>query len=456
MVKMIGENSAPAPPGLCRSCALIVQESQTCTRCKRVVDLAHSELSELSLAHVDCDAFFASIEKRDAPELISQPVIIGGGKRGVVSTRCYTARLFGVRSAMPMFKALKLCPDAVVLPSNFDKYREASRIIRSKMDELTPIVQQVSIDEAYLDLSGTQNLHGKSAAEMLSRLQNDIFRDVGITVSVGLSYNRFLAKSASELDKPRGFAVIGRSETIQFLAKKPVDYIHGVGPSLANQIRGKGFETLGDIQTADLKRMISLFGETGQWLHQRAFGIDNRKVDPYSERKSVSSETTFFEDVSKLDKLEDHLWWLCEKTAFRAKTADVQGGVVTLKLKTSDFKSRTRRITLGQPTQLAQVLFKTGRLMLRKEVDGTRFRLIGIGISGLEPSSGDIADLVDPRALKRANAERAADKAKAKFGTNAISTGRGMRILAERAERRKATDTLSTPTRQKPFRGPDK
>ena len=456
MVTMVGENASSKGPGLCRYCSQIVPELRACPRCHRQISLAHPELTNLSLAHIDCDAFFASIEKRDAPELQGKPVIIGGGRRGVVSTCCYTARLFGVRSAMPMFKALKLCPDAVVIGSNFHKYREASKLIRSRMDALTPMVQQVSIDEAYLDLSGTERLHGCTPAEMLSRLQNEIERDVGITVSVGLSHNRFLAKSASELDKPRGFAVIGRAETIDFLAPRPVEYIHGVGPALGKQIRGKGFETLGDIQGAELKRMIGLFGETGQWLHQRAFGIDNRTVDPHSERKSVSSETTFFEDISDISLLEDHLWWLCEKTALGAKTADVQGAVVTLKLKTTDFKSRSRRVTLSQPTQLAQVLFRTSRMMLKKECDGSRFRLIGVGLSDLEPARGDIADLVDPKALKRASAERAADKAKAKFGTDAISTGRGMRILAERAEKRsKEQKTLDQPNQNTP-KGPQK
>ncbi|MFC6199635.1 DNA polymerase IV [Ponticaulis profundi] len=421
---------------LCRKCAKTFVYSKSCPQCGTPPYLAHPELESLGVAHMDCDAFFAAIEKRDNPDLLHKPVIIGGGKRGVVATACYTARLYGVRSAMPMFKALKACPDAVVVPPNFDKYKAASQEIRRRMDRLTPLVQQVSIDEAYLDLSGTSRLHNRSAAELLCDLQNEIASDIGITVSIGLSFNKFLAKSASELDKPRGFAVIGREEVKDFLSDKSVDFIHGVGPALARQVRGKGYETLSDIQRTDLKMLIRQFGETGQWLHERANGVDKRPVDPNTERKSVSSETTFFEDIRDLDQLEDHLWFLSEKTAFRAKQAGVQGRVITLKLKTADFKTRTRRLSLHDATQLARIIFQRGRDLLRKEVDGTAFRLLGIGISELEPAQADIADLIDPGALKRADAERAADKAKLKFGKHIVTTGRGMRLLAEKAAKR--------------------
>lgn len=449
MVAMDRKNESENRPGLCRSCACLVPAGQRCPVCGGKPYLRHAELDSLNIAHLDCDAFFAAIEKRDNPDLQSRPVIIGGGKRGVVATACYTARLYGVRSAMPMFKALKACPDAVVIRANFEKYTAASKAIRAKMNDLTPLVQQVSIDEAYMDLSGTEKLHKSTPAAMLSRLQSDIQKDVGITVSIGLSFNRFLAKSASELDKPLGFAVIGKSEARTFLEDKPVDFIHGVGPALSRQVRGKGFETLGDLQKAEVKHLIQMFGETGLWLYQRANGEDNRPVDPHSERKSVSAETTFFEDIADADLLEDQLWWLCEKTAFRAKEAGVQGAVVTLKLKTSDFKSRTRRVSLSSPTQLAQVMFRTGKQLLAKECDGTKYRLIGIGISELEPATADIGDLIDPTALKRAQAERAADKAMQKFGKGVVTTGRGIRLLAEKETKRDRSDKSNSDTPQK-------
>lgn len=428
--------SAQNAPGLCRSCSVLTPPGKRCETCGAAPYLHHPELTSLGIAHLDCDAFFAAIEKRDNPELQSKPVIIGGGRRGVVATACYNARVYGVRSAMPMFKALKACPDAVVVRPNFEKYKTASLAIREKMNDLTPLVQQVSIDEAYLDLSGTERLHGASPAEMLSRLQSEILRDIGITVSIGLSFNKFLAKSASELDKPRGFAVIGEKEARGFLADKPIDFIHGVGPALARQVRGKGFETLGDLQSQNPKQLLQIFGETGFWLHQRANGIDTRPVDPRSERKSVSAETTFFEDTADKDLLVDQLWLLCEKTAFRAKDAGVQGAVVTLKLKTSDFKSRTRRVSLPSATQLAQIMFRTGKQLLLKECDGTKYRLIGIGISDLEPATPDVGDLIDPSTLKRAQAERAADQAKQRFGKDIVTTARGIRMLAEKNARR--------------------
>ena len=441
MLKMDSVNSPRSSLFLCRDCARIHDTGSSCPVCRRRLTLSHPELGSLTIAHIDCDAFFAAIEKRDNPALQGKPVIVGGGKRGVVATCCYTARLFGVRSAMPMFKALKLCPDAVVVPPDFDRYKTASRAIRAKMDALSPLVQMVSIDEAYLDLAGTQRMHGKCPAELLSGLQNEVREEIGITVSIGLSFNRFLAKSASELDKPNGFAIIGEEEAVRFLADKPVDFIHGVGPAMAKQVRGKGYETLGDIQHENLKTMISHFGETGLWLHERANGIDKRKVDPHSERKSVSSETTFCDDISDPALLEDHLWWLCEKTAFRAKEVGVQGNVLTLKLRTADFKTRTRRLTLHQATQLAQPMFRIGKQLLAKECDGARFRLIGIGLSDLEPAGVDMGDLIDPSALKRARAERAADLAKSKFGKQAIATGRGMRMLSKRAADRAARET---------------
>lgn len=438
-------------PFLCRECYRIRTTGSVCPNCRNADGLLHSEIADLAIAHIDCDAFFAAIEKRDNPDLHGKPVIIGGGKRGVVATCCYTARLFGVRSAMPMFKALKACPNAIVVRPDFEKYKIASRDIRARMEKLTPLVQQVSIDEAYLDLSGTHKVHRAYPAELLSSLQREIERDVGITVSIGLSFNRFLAKSASELDKPNGFAVIGRGEARSFLATKPVEFVHGIGPAFARQIRAKGFETLGDLQSEDLKQLISKFGDQGLWLHQRALGIDNRPVDPRSDRKSISSETTFFEDISDPGLLEDHLWYLCEKTAFRAKETGLQGNVVTLKLKTSDFKTRTRRITLHQPTQLSHTLFKTGRVMLKKECDGARFRLLGIGISDLEPAKGDAIDLIDTKDTKRTRAERAADAAKARFGKDAISTGRGFRAIAKRTEQREqSSDTDHNQTGRTP------
>ncbi|MEO0816088.1 MAG: DNA polymerase IV [Pseudomonadota bacterium] len=424
-------------PTVCRSCSAVFDGTPSaCRACGGRRLVSHPELTELSIAHLDCDAFFAAIEKRDDPSLKAKPVIIGGGRRGVVATCCYIARLAGVRSAMPMFKALKACPEAVVVRPNFAKYKAAADMIRPMMERLTPLVQVVSIDEAYLDLSGTEALHGASPAQLLVRLANSIEDEVGITVSIGLSANRFLAKTASEMDKPRGFAVVSPSEAPDLLAPKSPGYLHGVGPKLAAKLARDGYHTVADLQAASQRDLIRAYGETGQFLHQRAFGLDNRPVEPGGERKSVSSEITFDTDISDLASLTDRLWHVCERTASRAKAAGVEGAVVTLKLKTAKFQSRTRRATLREPTQLAGTLFDIGQSLLQRECqNGEPFRLIGIGLSSLEAAKADLVDLVDESRGKRAAAERASDAAREKFGSGAVQTGRSLRMAKDRIER---------------------
>ncbi len=416
-------------PGLCRQCDNWFEERiGACPSCGSERVIFNEDLERLSIAHIDCDAFFAAIEKRDNPELRDRPVVVGGGKRGVVSTCCYIARLHGVRSAMPMFKALKACPEAVVVKSRFGPYTEASRQIRELLLTLTPLVQMVSIDEAYLDLSGTQSLNQARPAQVLSRLARQIEQDIGITVSIGLSENKFLAKTASEFDKPRGYSALSKNQAVEYLAPLPLSAIHGVGKQLEKKLNRQGFYTIADVQRTDVKGLIRKLGETGLWLHKRANGIDNRPVRNDGERKSVSSERTFAQDISDLSQLEDRLWGVCEDTANRAKKVGVEGATVTLKLKTTQFRSLTRSITLTSPTQLAQTLFRTARPLLQKETGaGKKYRLIGVGLSQLRPATGDTKDLVDPKIEKRAAAERAGDKANAKFGGSAVVTGRSIR-----------------------------
>lgn len=419
---------------LCRDCGEISDNpNSACGFCGSARRLSHPELLTLSIAHIDCDAFFAAIEKRDDPSLAEKPVIVGGGKRGVVSTCCYVARLYGVRSAMPMFKALKACPDAVVIRPDHAKYSAEGRRVREKLQALTPLVQPVSIDEAYLDLSGTARLNGGAPAQSLVRVAAEIERDIGITVSIGLSTNKFLAKTASEMDKPRGFAVIGSAEAKAVLAPMPIGSINGVGPKFAARLARNGVRTIADLQAMDAKSLIRRYGETGLWLHQRANGIDNRPVSPEGERKSVSSETTFNEDIADPETLTDLLWKVCERTAARAKQVGVEGSTLTLKLKTRDFRTITRSRSLPHGTQLAQTLFRAMRPALEAETKaGTAYRLIGVGISHLQPAGEDVSDLIDPSVAKRAAAERAADLAREKFGAGAIMTGRGARLEAAR------------------------
>ena len=421
-------------PALCRDCGAVFDApSSQCPTCGGDRLLVHEELLELSIAHIDCDAFFAAIEKRDNPEIANQPVIVGGGRRGVVATCCYIARLYGVRSAMPMFKALKACPDAVVIRPDHAKYSAESQRVREKLNALTPQVQPVSIDEAYLDLSGTERINRGAPAQTLVRVAQEIEQEIGITVSMGLAPNKFLAKLASEMDKPKGFAIIGKAEARTRLALMSLRSVHGIGPKFAAKLSRDGYDTIGDIQDLDPKALISAYGETGLWLHNRANGIDNRPVSTGSERKSVSSETTFFEDISDPQTLTDHLWKICERTAERAKKVGVEGSTLTLKLKTKSFRTLTRSRSLPHGTQLAQTLFRTLRPALDEVIQsGDAYRLIGVGLTNLQPAGEDVVDLIDPSIAKRAAAERAADLAREKFGSGAVITGRAARLDARR------------------------
>ena len=423
----------------CRNCSYAHAQPQ-CPECNDRRAISHTELDQLSIAHVDCDAFFASVEKRDDPSLADKPVIIGGGVRGVVSAACYHARVYGVHSAMPMFKALKACPQAVVIKPSIGKYSREGRRIKAMMSDLTPLVQPLSIDEAFLDLTGTERLHGRSPAQSLICLQKRILDEVGVTVSVGLSYNKFLAKTASDIDKPHGFAVLGRADAQDFLKDKPVGFIYGIGPSFAKKLNAQGVFTINDVRKLGDKTMAKRFGDIGLHLSRLSRAEDNRRVSANSKRKSVSSETTFNTDISDLETLKDQLWVICQKTSDRAKGHDIAGRVVTLKLKGKDFKSITRRRTMAQPVQLADTIFKTLEPLLESEATGRAFRLIGAGITDLTKPVGDAGDLLDPNALRRGQAERASDKAREKFGANAIMTGRELRTVKARQARKDLED----------------
>jgi DNA polymerase IV len=406
----------------CRDCLADAPDKATrCPNCGSPRLARHRELDTLTIAHIDCDAFYATIEKRDDPSLTDKPVIVGGGKRGVVAAACYVARTYGIHSAMPMFEALRRCPSAVVVRPNMAKYVKAGREVRRAMFALTPLVEPLSIDEAFLDLTGTERLHGMSAAKVLARFAVQIERELGITVSIGLSANKFLAKIASDMDKPRGFAVLGQADAAEFLAPKPVGFIYGVGAVSAAKLSSDGFRLIADLQRADEHDLIRRYGEEGARLWRLARGLDQRTVSPDRETKSISAETTFERDIGDFRPLEQHLWDLTERVSARLKASALAGSTVTLKLKSADFKLRTRARALGHPTQLAARIFAAGRDLLSHEVGTTHFRLIGIGVSNLEDAEGcDFADLLDRRA---AEAEHAVDKLRSKFGKDAVVKG---------------------------------
>lgn len=418
-------DSAAPPSGFCRDCLKEqAAHSRRCLACGSPRLLRHSELYRLTLAHIDCDAFYASVEKRDNPELADKPVIIGGGKRGVVSTACYIARIHGVRSAMPMFKALEACPQAVVIKPDMEKYVRVGREVRAMMQELTPLVQPLSIDEAFLDLSGTERLHHDPPARTLARFAKRVEQEIGITVSVGLSYCKFLAKVASDLQKPRGFSVIGQAEAADFLKAKPVTLIWGVGKAFAATLERDGIRAIGQLQTMEEADLMRRYGTMGRRLYRLSRGLDERSVEIDGEAKSVSSETTFNGDLARQEDLVAHLRGLSEQVAFRLRKSALAGQTVVLKLKTADFKTRTRNRRLESPTRLADRIFRTGLQLLEKEVDGTKYRLIGIGVSDLvDPDLADPPDLVDPQASRRAAAEDAINRLRDKFGKTSVETG---------------------------------
>jgi DNA polymerase-4 len=416
-------------PAFCRDCLTAFDEAARCPACRSPRVIGHAELFGLSIAHMDCDAFYASVEKRDNPALRDVPLIVGGGQRGVVSTCCYLARIHGVRSAMPMFQAMKLCPDAVVVKPRMAVYAEVSRAIRAMMEEMTPSIEPLSLDEAFLDLSGTARLHGAPPAVMLARLVQRMETELGVTGSVGLSHNKFLAKIASDLDKPRGFSVIGRAETADFLRPKPVRIIWGVGTAAQASLEKAGIRTIADLLRWDRADLVARFGSMGERLYHLARGEDRRRVSRDEKVKSISKETTFFEDTADADVLDGHLWRLAEQVADRAKAKALSGRTVTLKLKKGDFQLISRRHGLSDPTQLTDRIYRAARDLFQPEVAKGPFRLIGVGVADLAPEAEAdlLGDLLDPDAQRRAKAERATDAIRAKFGPDAIVRGRSLR-----------------------------
>ena len=416
---------------ICRDCARVFEAPPggTCTGCGGTRIFAHPELLQLEIAHLDCDAFYASVEKRDNPAIRGKPVIVGGGHRGVVSACCYIARIYGIRSAMPMFKALKACPDAIVIRPNMEKYRRAGHQVRDLMRDVTPLVEPISIDEAFLDLAGTQRLHHGTPAETLIRLARRIETEVGINVSIGLSFNKFLAKLASDIDKPRGFAAIGRAEAVDYLADKPVSILWGVGRALKAKLENDGITRIGQLRNRDEAELVARYGAIGQRLKRFAEARDMRSVEPESTTKSISAETTFEDDVADLEALRVTLWRLAEKVARRLHDAGFACDGVQLKLKTADFKTVTRSQKLAGPTRLADEIFAAADTLLGGEVDGKRlFRLIGVGADRLLPGEeADQPDLADPDRGKRVRVADAIDAVRAKFGTDAIGKGRGFK-----------------------------
>ena len=415
-------------PSLCRKCFNTFNEEVRCPQCSSPLVVSHTELFDLNIAHMDCDAFYASVEKRDNPDLADRPVIIGGGRRGVVSTACYIARIRGVKSAMPMFKALEKCPDAVVIRPRMKIYAEISQQIREMMNDITPLVEPLSLDEAFMDMSGTHKLHGAPPAVMLAKLMDRISGNLGLTGSIGLSHNKFLAKIASDLNKPNGYSIIGEAETSSFLQDKPIRLIWGVGASMQKSLEKSGIRTFSDLLRWDRKDLVSKFGSMGDRLWFLARGQDARAVSNSDRIKSISNETTFNENTSDLRVLEGHLWRLCEKVSSRAKLKGLAGTIMILKLKSANHKIITRRLTLRDPTYLADVLFRSTYPLMEAAIGNGPFRLVGAGLAGLclANQAEREPELLDDGALNRIKVERVTDEIREKFGDEAMIKGRSL------------------------------
>ena len=415
-------------PSLCRKCFNTFNEEGRCPSCSSPLVVSHSELFDLNIAHMDCDAFYASVEKRDNPDLADKPVIIGGGRRGVVSTACYIARIRGVKSAMPMFKALEKCPDAVVIRPRMKIYAEISQQIRAMMNDITPLVEPLSLDEAFMDMSGTHKLHGAPPAVMLAKLMDRISDNLGLTGSIGLSHNKFLAKIASDLNKPNGYSIIGEAETSSFLKDKSIRLIWGVGASTQKSLEKSGIRTFLDLLRWDRKDLVSKFGSMGDRLWFLARGQDARVVSNSDRIKSISNETTLNENTSNIRVLEGHLWRLCEKVSSRAKSKGLAGTIMILKLKSSNHKIITRRVTLRDPTYMADVLFRSTYPLMEAAIESGPFRLVGAGLSGLclASQAQREPELLDDGALNRIKVERVTDEIREKFGDEAMIKGRSL------------------------------
>lgn len=378
---------------LCRTCLTVMPAATTpalrCEACGSPKLVQHPELDALTLAHIDCDAFYAAVEKRDDPSLRHKPVIIGGGQRGVVTTACYLARIQGVRSAMPMYRAKQLCPQAVIVKPNMAKYRETGLEVRQFFRALTPDVEPLSIDEAFLDLESVATANKHPATE-LARLAQTVQDKIGITISVGLSHNKLLAKIASDLDKPDGFAVLGKADAMDFLADKPVKLIWGVGPATAKRMNALGITRIAQLRAFPKDDMVAMFGRFGERLYHFCRGEDPRRVREDRGSKSVSSETTLMEDTGDLAELTAVIERLSNRVAERLVKYELEGKRVTLKLKTTDFDILSRSQTLNGHTADPRVLFSVVQRLLAAEVEREplqTYRLLGVGVAGFDEAS---------------------------------------------------------------------
>jgi len=376
--------------------------------------------SPRAVAHVDMDAFYASIEQRDRPELRGRPVIVGAspGGRGVVSAASYEARPYGVRSAMPISRAARLCPHAAFLPVDMEKYQRVSVQIMGILVEFSPLVEPVSVDEAFVDLTGTESLFG-SPPDAVRLIKRRILDETGLTASAGLAANKFVAKVASELGKPDGLVVVTAGDEARFLGELSIERLWGVGKVMAKALGDLGFTRIGQLQKAPREVLARRFGKHGQALHDLAFGRDDRAVEPYGVPKSIGAEETYGVDCTNLEQLKTTLRAHAERVAAELRESAFAAGRVTLKLRFAPFETHTRSAT-GQPTQDGLELYRRALALLERDPVTRPVRLIGLSASRLGPSGKGQLDLLDPAALRRERLAHVVDRLKSRFGDSSV------------------------------------
>lgn len=377
------------------------------------------------ILHIDMDAFFAAVEQRDNPELRGKPVIISGrSMRSVVSTASYEARVFGVRSAMPLVQAMKLCPEAVVVRGRMDRYREVSRRIFTVFQEASPLVEKVSIDEAYLDVTGCLRLLG-SPLTIARNIKNRIMEKENLTCSIGIAPLKFIAKIASDMNKPDGITVVEPHDVEGFIDTLPIGKVPGVGTSALRIMESMGVKTLGQIRRLDDRVLQKKFGVHGQRLKHLALGHDASRVEPFHERKSYSTETTLDRDTLDHDFLRLQLLEQSDEVARLLRRGQVKAKTVSLKITYGDFRQITRRHTLGVPVQSSKQIYQEALRLFKAENHTGMVRLIGVGVSGLTPQDQPVQDLLfkdrdEKQHEQWAHVEKAVDSILGKFGGNSV------------------------------------
>ncbi len=399
------------------------------------------------IMHIDLDAFFVSVEQAENPELKGEPVVVGGrpDRRGVVASASYEARAFGLRAGMPLVTASRLCPQAIFIEGNFSKYRAASQKFMAILADFSPYLEPVSLDEAYLDATGFESIHG-SIHQMAENIKQRIGSELGLCASMGIAGSKVVAKIASELSKPDGLLEVAAGEERFFLAPLPIARLPGVGKKTERILNGLGINTTGKLSTVPLATLKSHLGVFGELLHRYASGIDDREVGPPTAARSISRETTFAEDTKNRRLLEATLRYLSERLGADLRQRGKQAGCVTIKLRYADFITITRRHTLSQAADSDQTIFDTGLRLLNKELSGEKrlVRLIGIGVSNLVEAGRQLA-MLDSSAQRLEQLNRAIDRIRNKYGFSAIQTGRTL-LLKDIFPQSDEGYTLHTPS----------